>query len=591
MLSAVLAIGAAFACPPPPAAALPQGFQEKAVLSGLTQPTAVAFAPDGRVFVAEKSGVIRVFDGLDDPLPSVFADLSTEVYNFWDRGLLGMTLDPQFPVRPYLYVAYALDAPPGGTVPTWGGTSLSDPCPTPPGPTTDGCVVTGRVSKLTVSGGAMSQETPLITDWCQQFPSHSLDDLTFGSDGALYVSAGDGANFVTADWGQSGSPLNPCGDPPGGIGAALSPPSAEGGALRAQDVRTAADPTGLDGSVLRVDPDTGQGLADNPLAASPDANARRIVGFGLRNPFRLAVRPGTDQVWIGEVGWGNWEEIDRVLDPNDSSADNFGWPCYEGGESGISSRTGAYEGAGLDLCKTLYNQGLGAVTAPYFSYSHAAPVLAGESCSTGSSSISGLAFYTGAAYPAKYDGALFFADYSRNCIWAMLPGAGGTPSPAKVEAFDEGASAPVNLSEGPDGALYYPDFTAGKVWRIGYSAGNVPPLAVATATPRYGLTPLQVQFSAADSSDPDPGDVLTYAWDLDGDGEFDDSTAVAPKYTYATPGVRVAKVRVTDLDGVSDVAAVSVQPGNTPPAVAIAKPSPSFELGGWRPDRLHRQRG
>ncbi len=575
---AALAVGAVLACPLASAEAgtLPAGFQEKVAFSDLTQPTAVAFAPDGRVFVAEKSGVIKIFDDLEDPLPSVFADLSTEVYNFWDRGLLGLTLDPQFPTRPYVYVAYTLDELPGGSVPAWGGTTLSDPCPTPPGPTTNGCVVTGRVSRLTVSGNSMTAETPLVTDWCQQFPSHSLDDVAFGSDGALYASAGEGANFNTADWGQSGNPLNPCGDPPGGVGAALSPPTAEGGALRAQDVRTEADPTGLGGAVVRIDPDTGQGLPDNPLAASADANARRIVGFGLRNPFRLAVRPGTDQVWVGEVGWGSWEEIDRILDPGDAVADNFGWPCYEGGESGINARAGAYDGAGLDLCKSLYAQGPGAVVAPYFSYSHAAPILAGESCGTGSSSISGLAFYAGSGYPAKYHGALFFADYSRDCIWAMLPGPNGTPSPAKVEAFDEGAAAPVNLTEGPDGALYYPDFSGGRVWRIGYSAGNVPPLAVATATPRYGLTPLQVQFSGAESSDPDAGGILAYAWDLDGDGQFDDSTAVAPKFTYADPGVRVVRLRVTDPQGASDIASVSIQPGNTPPVVTIAKPDPGL---------------
>ena len=73
----------------------------------------------------------------------------------------------------------------------------------------------------------------------------------------------------------------------------------------------------LDGALLRVDPATGAGLPDNPLADSTDANARRIVAYGLRNPFRLAVRPGTDEVWIGDVGWNTWEEINRVQSPAD----------------------------------------------------------------------------------------------------------------------------------------------------------------------------------------------------------------------------------------------------------------------------------
>ena len=77
----------------------------------------------------------------------------------------------------------------------------------------------------------------LIEDWCQQFPSHSIGDLEFGADGALYASGGEGASFDYADYGQSGNPRNPCGDPPGGSGGTQTPPTAEGGALRAQDLR------------------------------------------------------------------------------------------------------------------------------------------------------------------------------------------------------------------------------------------------------------------------------------------------------------------------------------------------------------------
>ena len=87
-----------------PAAVTPSGFTDEVVWTGLTNPTAVRFAPDGRAFVAEKSGLIKVFDGLTDPTPTVFADLRTKVHNFWDRGLLSLALDPNFPTRPYVYV-------------------------------------------------------------------------------------------------------------------------------------------------------------------------------------------------------------------------------------------------------------------------------------------------------------------------------------------------------------------------------------------------------------------------------------------------------------------------------------------------------
>src|SRR5688500_4721900 len=80
----------------PAAAAPPPGFQETVALSGLTLPTAVRFAPDGRIFVAEKRGTIQVFDDFGDPTPTQFADLRQRVFNGWDRGLLGLALDPQF---------------------------------------------------------------------------------------------------------------------------------------------------------------------------------------------------------------------------------------------------------------------------------------------------------------------------------------------------------------------------------------------------------------------------------------------------------------------------------------------------------------
>src|SRR5215510_7787559 len=82
------------------AATLPTGFQEVTVFSGLTNPTNVRFSPDGRVFVAEKSGLIKVFDNLNDTTPTVFADLRTNTHNYWDRGMLGMALDPNFPTNP-----------------------------------------------------------------------------------------------------------------------------------------------------------------------------------------------------------------------------------------------------------------------------------------------------------------------------------------------------------------------------------------------------------------------------------------------------------------------------------------------------------
>ncbi len=87
------------------------------------------FAPDGRVFVAEQRGVVKVFDNVSDTTPTTFADLRTNVYGYWDNGLLGLALPPNFPADPYVYVLYTYDGAIGGPAPRWG-----DTCPSPPGP-------------------------------------------------------------------------------------------------------------------------------------------------------------------------------------------------------------------------------------------------------------------------------------------------------------------------------------------------------------------------------------------------------------------------------------------------------------------------
>jgi glucose/arabinose dehydrogenase len=562
----------------PSAQALPPGFQETTAFDGLTRPTVVRFAPDGRVLVAEKSGLVKMFSSLGDSTPETVADLRVQVYNFWDRGLLGLALDPNFSSNGRVYVLYTHDAPIGGVAPHRG--SLVDPtnegCPNPPGASSDGCVVSARLSRLTLDGTSHPPETVLIEDWCQQYPSHSIGTLEFDSAGALYASAGEGASFGFADWGQDGDPLNPCGDPPAGVGGTQTPPTAQGGALRSQDLRTAGDPVTLDGTVIRVDPATGQGLPSNPNGTSPDPNTRRIIAYGLRNPFRFTISPA-NELWIGDVGWGDWEELNRSSTVP-SSVVNFGWPCYEG-----AARQGGYDAAGLNVCEGLYAAGAGAVRPPAFAYSHASRVVPGESCPTGSSSVSGIDFYESGPFPAPYDNALFFADYSRDCIWVMLAGAGGAPNPATVSTFIPGAANPTFIQAGPDGALYYTDFDGGRVQRVSFSTGNRAPTAAASATPTSGSAPLAVSFDGAGSSDPDPGDTLDYAWDLDGDGAFDDSTAVSPARTYTAPQTVDVGLQVTDDGGVSDTDTVRIDVGNDPPAPVIDGPT-SAKL--WRANEL-----
>jgi PKD repeat protein len=134
------------------------------------------------------------------------------------------------------------------------------------------------------------------------------------------------------------------------------------------------------------------------------------------------------------------------------------------------------------------------------------------------------------------------------------------------------ASNPVHLETGPAGDLFYVDFGGGTIRRIEYVSTNRAPTAVADATPTTGAAPLTVSFDGTGSSDPD-GDTLSYAWDLDGDGAFDDSTAAQLTYTYTTQGTHTASLRVTDPDGASDSDSVTITVGNTPPTAAITAPA------------------
>ena len=204
----------------------------------------------------------------------------------------------------------------------------------------------------------------------------------------------------------------------------------------------------------------------------------------------------------------------------------------------------------------------------------------GENCQEQQgSALSGMAFApTAGSFPDTYDGALFFSDHSRECIWVLRADANGLPDPATKQAFAQDADFPVDLEFGPNGELFYPDIVSGNVRRISFTGrprqrptdrGRDCDAAVRQRAARRWTS------TAAGSSDPDPGDTLTYAWDLDDDGQLDDSTSVSPSFTYTNPGVYTVTLRVTDTSGAFDEDTVTINAGG----------------GGPRPPRsTHRRR-
>ncbi len=503
------------ACEPAPAS--PQ-FQIVTARSGLQSPTAVQFAGDGTVFVAEREGRILRLAGLADTKPVTVVDMSAVVSTAWDRGLLGLVVDRKYPERPYIYAAYSYDAPLGGVAPTYG-----DFCP---GFGNDGtCITSSRLERITVGNdGKATERRLLISDWCEQFGSHSIGDVAMGPEGSLYVSAGDGASFETVDTGQVNG--NVCGDPVG-----------EGGALRSQDVRTAADPTTLDGTVIRINPDTGLAWPTNPWATSADANRARVIAYGLRNPFRISLSPDGNQLSVADVGWSTWEEV-NVMGTAESQAVNFGWPCFEG-----NYPQPLYQAAS-GLCSGL---SASAVRNPEMSYSHSTAL--GPNCNEGGSSVTGVAYYGGGTYPSSYNGGLFTADYSRKCIFFTPRGADGVLNHAARTVFVSNAYV-VDLQIGPGGDLYYLDLINGRIMRVMYKA-NHPPIPVINASAIQATKGQPIFLSSVGSSDPDGDLAVSYTWDIEGDGAFNDGDALFTAVTFNTPGPHLVQLRARCTPGLT----------------------------------------
>ena len=265
----------------------------------------------------------------------------------------------------------------------------------------------------------------------------------------------------------------------------MTPPTAEGGALRSQDIRTTGDPTGLDGAILRVNPDTGAAMAGNPNIGSADLNTRRIVAHGLRNPFRITVRPGTNEVWAGDVGWNTWEEINRVQSPTGGTT-NFGWPCYEGAAAHERLRQPEPQ----RLREPLQRRKLRLDAAVL----HVQPLGQGrDGRDLPDRRLVDLRprVLHGRQLRARVQRALFFSDYSRaTASGSCSPARTGCPTPPPGRRSSRPRQARSSCRSGPDGDLYYVDMPGGTIRRVRGPSTNRTPTAVATATPTSGPAPL-----------------------------------------------------------------------------------------------------
>ncbi|MEO0450959.1 MAG: Ig-like domain-containing protein, partial [Pseudomonadota bacterium] len=439
--------------PPEPGLISNYEIQETTVIDDLSLPIAVRFSPtnDDIAYVAEKQGVIKTVN-LATGETTTFLDISDQVNNTADRGLMNFILHPEFETNGIFYVFYVADPADGegSAGPDLPNNRFAYVSKFEADPATGFTTAIESSEDILIGGAATSAQDIIggqgqvrsdvldgidippsdydpntgeaIQDYIKlDSTSHAGGGMAFGPDGNLYIAVGDGIAFNFVD--------------PRGVSV--------------QDINS------LSGKVLRVDPMTGLGLSDNPFATDDlSENASKVYQLGLRNPFRLTFDQN-GQILISDTGWNSYEEINTG-----PPGANYGWPFYEGGDNGVIVETGGYNN--LPEAGAFYDAvaaGDIIITSAFRAFSHKSsdPGFQVQAI-TGSSSI-----YDGGRYEGVFDNHYFFADFSGNELYAV-----DTNDRRDITFLGsiDGFRGPVEFAQDSQGFLYYVDIVGGRVVRV-----------------------------------------------------------------------------------------------------------------------------
>lgn len=399
---------------------LPTGFADTAIASGIDNPCAMEFTPDGRLlFTMQMTADVRIL--AHDVLLAAPVITVPNVINTGEQGLLGIALDPQFPTRPYLYTHETLTQQ-RLHITRW--TLTGD--------------LTGSGDGHLTADPASAYE--LITDIPNDASNHNGGTVRFGPDGMLYVSLGEDAD--------------PCG---------------------AQDL------TLLKGKILRLDVrrlPAGPGTAlraqitplDNPYAAVADTNQRLVYAYGLRNPFRFQIDPVRRWLVIGDVGQDTYEELDLLAMPGATAGaapagSNFGWPWREGA-------------ATYSACAGSEPSSIAPVFVLDRSTQGGAAIISAGAYQPGNALLNSWpAEYHGDLFFAEYYSGRMWRLAKQGSAWNTAPAVAGQGDPAY---WAQDLAHPSDFRIGPDNQLWYlsqwnGSFTGtGSVHRISWAADTVP---------------------------------------------------------------------------------------------------------------------